>query len=889
MNSATIELTPERWQRVNEVFDKAVKMDVATRERFLERTCADDPDLLAYIKSLIEADGAPDQTVHNAIAEAMNVTFTTQPDKADDIAGARIGPYRVERLIGQGGMGAVYLAQRADEEFEQVVAIKLGRHKLVDPMTKARLKAERQILANLDHPNIARLLDGGTTDEGVPYIVMEYIDGVRIDTYCDVHRLSLDERLVLFQSICRAVHYAHQNLVIHRDIKPGNILVTTDGTPKLLDFGIAKLVEKDGVATPGLTHEGVSLMTPENASPEQVRGLAVTTATDTYSLGLLLHRLLTGLPAFELDDLSPSEFARVVCEQPATQPSRRLATMPMNVSHLQTVRHASLDEIAADRQRTIESLRRAMRGDLDTIVLKALRKEPERRYLSPLQLADDIERYRRAMPIRAHADSWRYRTAKFLQRHAFGVSVAVGGIVLLCGFVATLFLQNERIRAERDHAQSVSQFLEEIFSAPDPANARGLDITAKEILAEGSARIANELDEQPAIRAALMETIGRVYFNLGEYPPSIDMLEQSLELRRVTDGAGSASVASAENALAEALIRTADYPRAETLLLSSLETHRELFGDSGSPVATNRFNLAELYLANGDLDAAETQARQSIAIFASLQPRPAIALAEAKNVLARILQTRGELKETETLLREAIQLLETAEGDDHPLMAYYLQSLAVLLKSKGALDDAEATFARSIAVTRRVLGDEHDLVATTLTMLGSLQHERGDLAAAETAYREALKLDIAIRGEVHPFVGYDLTSLAGLLHDKGEYASAEEALRRALSIYDSTLDDDHQYIASALTELGAVLRSAGRHLEALGVLQRALEIRQRDYDDSNPLLASTAIEYGLVLWEVGRQDEARPLIETHGRRIAETTGRRAQRARIALELTGIQL
>ncbi|HLT90105.1 MAG TPA: serine/threonine-protein kinase [Woeseiaceae bacterium] len=877
MSSRTIELTPERWRRVEELFAAAQARDPAARSAYLAEACGDDAELRRYVESLLGADPAIASSVEDAISRTAREAFADEREAEDGIAGTRIGAYRIERLLGYGGMGVVYLARRDDRQFERQVAIKLGKRRLLDPMTEARLRSERQILANLDHPNVARLLDGGTTEDGVPYLVMEYIDGIRIDEYCDRHRLSIRERLELFRVICDAVHYAHQALVVHRDIKPSNILVTAKGEPKLLDFGIAKLVDAEGVAGDGLTRTGVAVLTPEHASPEQLAGRPVTTATDVYALGVLLHQLLTGLPLHDLQGLSPAEVARTVCQVPPLKPSDRLAAA-------QRARGDSvgLRAVARDRQLQVESLIRTLKGDLDTIVLKAVHKEPERRYVSAAKLSDDVDAYLKSLPISAQPDSWAYRTGKFVRRHKLAVAMSGAFLAVLYTMLVALFVQNERIMAERDHAREIARFLEDIFTSPDPANTRGLDITAKEILATGAARITTELANKPEIQSSLMETIGRVYLNLGEYAPSIDMLEKSLELRMETLGSDHPTVAQAKNELAAALIRKAEYTRARTLLEESLELNRREQGAASREVAENLYNLAELHLAMGELDSAERYAKESIDIYTPIQAEHAIELAEAKNALARILQVRGDLDRTEALLREAIGIVEARAGSDHPLMAYYLQNLGVLLKSKGDLDAAERTLNEAIDAARRILGEKHDLVATTLAIQGSLLHGRGDYPAAEQAYREALALDAEARGESHPFVGYDMTSLAMLLHDKGDLAGAESLLGGALAIYAESLDENHQYVASALTELGAVLTSAGRPGEALAHLERALEIRRLDYAEDTVFFASTLSEYGSALLALGDTDRARPLIERSAAVLAEHDDRRARRARMAL-------
>ena len=873
MNSRTIELTPARWARVEALFEGASSLEPAHRDAWLARECADDPELREYVAALVADDGDLGEQVARAIVDTAGEAFS----EADSLEGEHIGPYRVERLIGSGGMGIVYLARRADEQFDQQVAIKLGRHRLMDPQTEQRLKSERQILANLDHPNIARLFDGGTTAEGVPYLVMEYIDGIRIDAFCDKERLDIRERLSLFQTICRAVHYAHQNLVIHRDIKASNILVTGDGVPKLLDFGIAKLTDTQGAATDGLTREGAVIMTPQNAAPEQVLGRTITTATDTYALGLLLYKLLTGINAFPLDELTPAQIARIICESDPVRPSQRIAQIRAG----RDGDTRTSDVLGYDRSTTTERLRKRLRGDLDTIVMNALRKEPERRYGSVEALAADISLHQKSMPIEARSDSWRYRTGKFLRRHYVGATASAAVVALLVSFAIVLSIQNQRIAEQRDRAREVSRFLEDVFMAPDPSRSNGETVTARELLDAGANRIRGGLGNSPGIQAELMGTIGRVYFNLGVYEPSVEMLESTLALRTQELGDDHELVAAAQNDLARSLIWRADYGRAGELLEQALETARQVHGDRSAEVAEILRNRAELALQTGDLAAAEQSASTSIDIFAAMGPDYRLELTTTKAALARILQVRGDLDRTETLLREAIELV--ADGGNDISLAYYQQNLAVVLRSKGDLDGAETALEESIATSRRLFGDTHDLLAATLMDQGTLLHHKGDLDGAEPLMREALALNTSIRGASHPFVGVDMILLGMLLHDKEKLGEAEALLRDSLALFQSSPDPENQYTASALTELGSVLAATGRVDEALGMLDRALTIRERDYGPGDALFAATKTEYADVLTHLGRFDEAERLLQQSVAVLAGSSGRRAMRANRAYE------
>lgn len=714
---------------------------------------------------------------------------------------------------------------------------------------------------------------------------MEYIDGVPIDHYCDSRRLTIDERLQLFRTICSAVHYAHQNLVVHRDIKPTNILVTREGAPKLLDFGIAKLLDAGGAATRGLTREGILMMTPENAAPEQVIEQTITTATDTYALGTLLYRLLSGHPPYRLSG-SPKDVADMICRGEPELPS---AMVRVGWREPETRGRAfgnlTPEIISRYRGTTTDKLSRRLKGDLDNIVMTALRKEPERRYRSASEFSEDLRLHQASLPVVARPDTWGYRSGKFLRRHVAGAVMSAVLVGLLVAFGIVMSLQNRRIAEERDTAMEVSRFLERIFTAPDPGNARGLDVTAKEILARGAERISAELSAQPVIQAALMETIGRVYLNLGQYEPAIEMLGESLRIRQAEFGEGHAQVAAVKSELGLALTRTADYGRASELLESALAQNRRDEGDRGPSVAKSLYNLSELAMATGDLERSRTLAAESLGIFESYGERYPREIAEGKSGLARILRARNELAAAEQLYREAIAVTREHFGDDHPDIAYFLQNLAVVLRARGELDDAEAMFEESIAVTRRVLGEEHSLVAGSLVMLGALRRERGEFEAADAAFTEALAIHTRARGPDHPFVGYDMTSLAMLRSDQGRLTEAETLLRQAIAIFESSVGPDHQYVASALTELGVVLTDGGAPGDGLPLLERARDIRASDYGPEDPLMAATVAAYGHALARLGRFEEAEQAMLASVPHLVEAGVRPDRRARRVLAWT----
>ena len=522
-------MSADRWQHTWDLFHQALERPVRERSEWLETACHD-VVLRQEVAALLAAHEAPGGILDEPVAVAANTLLETalEDAPAEQPPPDRIGPYEIVRVLGEGGMGTVYLARRADGEIDRLVALKTVRPDLSTPELIRRFRQERQIAATLVHPSIARLLDVGTDAGGQPYLVMEYVEGEPIDRHCDAGALPLERRLELFRLVCAAVHFAHQRLVVHRDLKPGNILVGADGVPKLLDFGIAKLLESDGEEDGDATRTAVHLMTPEYASPEQVRGEPVGTASDQYSLGVLLYRLLTGRRPYRTTSSLPHDLARAVCEE---EPERPSTAARQAADHDGEARLPS--GLAPDR------LHRRLRGDLDEIVLRALRKEPDRRYSSVAHLAEDLRLYLEGLPVVARRGSTYYRAAKHVRRHRAAFGSAAAAILLIIAAAVTFAVQAGRLgralhRAgrEQSRAERVSDFLIDVFKVSDPGQARGSTVTAREILDRGAARITEELHDEPDAAAAMMDVMGQVYANLGLYPRAQELLEAALSQRR---------------------------------------------------------------------------------------------------------------------------------------------------------------------------------------------------------------------------------------------------------------------------------------------------------------------------------------------------------------------
>lgn len=713
-----------RWNKVQALFEAALERQPAEREAFLREASAGDSTLCEEVKALLEADAAPHSLLDGFAGDAINLPEVLS------LEGKLIGVYRIVRQIGVGGMGNVYLAERADGQFEQKVALKLIKLGLGSEEILKRFQSERQILARLQHPNIARLFDGGLTADGRPFFTMEFVEGKPVDQYCDQHQLSVDERLELFQTVCAAVQYAHRNLVVHRDLKPSNILVTEDGAVKLLDFGIAKLLgagdEAQSLAT--LTQMGQRVMTPEYASPEQVRGEPITTASDVYSLGVILYELLSGHRPYQLTDRSPAEVEKAIS---TTEPKK-----PSTVaSHTEAGIAATPEIISLVRSTQPEKLRRQLAGDLDNICLMALRKEPERRYHSVEQFLQDLTRHLQGLPVAARPSTVGYRAQKFVQRHKLGVAMTAALVFLISGLIGfyTWRLANERDRAqlEAQKAAQVSAFLVDLFKVSDPSEARGRTITARELLDRGAQRLANELADQPEVQAQMMEVTGTVYQSLAQLDSASALLEKSLVIRRKLPGNVQADIARTLWVLGKVKVEQGDYNAADSLQRLALDMRRNLFGNQHEEVA------------------------------------------QSLSSLGKIMYQKGEYAPAETLHREALAIRRALFGEVHPGVALNLDDLGWLMYERGKYDAADSLHRQALAIRQKLFGAENLEVAESLNNLGGALYAKGDYENAEPLIREGLAIRRKLLGDDHPQTTFNLTNLAVLLEAKHAYDEAE--------------------------------------------------------------------------------------------------------------------
>jgi eukaryotic-like serine/threonine-protein kinase len=755
--------------------------------------------------------------------------------------------------LGVGGMGEVFLAERADAEFEQQVAIKVVYGG--SPGIQSRLRIERQILAQLDHPNIAHLLDGGSLPDGGAYIVMEYIDGLPIDAYCDSNRLDIAARLRLFQTVCAAVHYAHQNLIVHRDLKPSNILVTAAGVPKLLDFGIAKLLDERQAMhyTVAVTHADIRVMTPDHASPEQVRGEAITTSSDVYVLGVLLYKLLTGASPFVIPSMRLTDIERAICEKDPPLPA-------------QAVNTADSASIAAVRNTTANRLRRTLGGDLDNIVLMAMRKEPKRRYSSSQQMASDIQRYLDGKPVIARRDTLSYRSAKFVRRHWLPVAASVSVIFLILAFSMTTYVQSMRIAAERDRAaaervvadrertraEEVSSFLVNLFKLSDPQENRGNQITARELLDSGAQRLQAGLQDQPATKAALLSTVGAVYDSLGQYKEALPMLTESLALQPQShDKSRIATLLE----LASARRHAGDLSGAEAPLQEALQLSQSDFGATSQEFGRSLWSLGQLRYRQNRLVDAQQLYNRGLDILES-SAAPATDISGLLDDLAQVYADQQQWALARQTYQRALAVDRRVLGDDHPRVAMHLHNLAVVAQNMGDLKLAEMLYHDAIRRKERAYGVGDPQTADAIDNYGTLLQREGRLAEAEPLLRSALAMTLSRYGPDHYNVGYARVSLAMLLHDQGNLAAAEDEFRQALAVYDKSLSANHQYRAAALMHFARLLVDRGKPDEALRLSAQSLDIWNATSSPSGPRTAQAHAIHAYALAHLGKPREA---------------------------------
>lgn len=818
-------MDPLRWKKIKSTFEDVVAKPASERELFLDQTCVDDGDLKTEVSSLLEYHAKADRFL-----EPLDHNLERQPDP---YIGKLFGHYRVDKVLGHGGMGAVYKALRDDGQFQKQVAIKFVRPGVWSKELALRFHEERRTLARLEHPNIASLLDGGTTGDGVPYLVMEYVNGIPIDEYCDAARLSIAERLKLFRIVCSAVQYAHQNLVVHRDVKPGNILVTAEGIPKLLDFGIAKLLSDDQRTEPGdMTRVGLKFVTLEYASPEQIRGEPITTAGDAYSLGVLLYKLLTGHRPYQFKSRLPHEITRVVCEQDPRKPSATILRIEEEEAGDLPTRTTTPEEISALRACSPQKLYRHLSGDLDNIILKTLQKDPHRRYPSVEQLSEDIRRHLEGLPVTARQDTVVYRGTKFLKRHMVSVAAtAVVFIALAVGIIGVLWQAN-KVKQEAAKAEQINAFLQEMLSSADPAKG-GKDVTVAQTLDQAVVRVNQELVAQPEIAATVLHTIGETYVALGLYDKASSQLERSLEIRHEVLGDEHEDISTSLHSLAYIAQLKRDFARADSLYQRAIAMHQKVHPDPDKHLALMMTDWGSLLRDRRENNRALSVLKESVEMHRALFGRESREYASALVTLGPALQDNQELTVAESVYREALDIRKRLSGDEHVDVGFALNNLAFVLVEKGDIESAEVMFRQSLAIWRKALGNDHPQVTTGLLNLAGILQKRGKLDEAEKYLMDALALSKK-QTTPDPMLLSAIEHLLGRnMNLRGYPAQAEPYLRETIIFRRQLFPPSHYVVAIAEFELGRSLTMLKRYPEAEVVLGGAYKSLTLSFGDSN--------------------------------------------------------
>jgi len=772
--------------------------------------------------------------------------------------------YKIIEELGKGGMGIVYKAEQI-KPVEREVALKVIKLGMDTAQVVARFESERQALAVMEHPHIAKVFDAGATETGRHYFVMELVRGVPITEYCDTYNLTTRERLELFIPVCQAVQHAHQKGVIHRDLKPSNVLVTIQEdkpVPKIIDFGIAKATEHRLTEKTVFTEQGQLIGTPEYMSPEQAEmsGLDVDTRTDIYSLGVLLYELLVGALPFESETLRKAGFAeiqRIIRETEPPKASTRLSSL----GDIQT-------SIAKHRRTDPSSLHRQLKGDLDWIIMKAMAKDRIQRYASSSELASDIDRHLKHEPIQASPPSTIYRARKYIRRHRTGVvAVALIGLALVIGIAGTSMgmvkarRAEEKARQEAETAQQVSGFLVDLFRVSDPSEAKGNSITAREILDKGAQKIQTELEDQTVIQARMMNTMGMVYMNLGLYERSSALLEKALELRQKTHGENHPEVAESCYSLSRLYLEQARYAEAESLVKRSLDIRKEVLGMENSLTADSFKALGEIYRMMKKVDEAEYFFKQSLEIREKVFGPEHSSVATSLSSLANVANILGQYDQAEHLYKRALGIWEKTLEPDDLRIVHCLGNLAVIYEQQDKFAEAEPLYKRCLSLCEKVYGPDHPNLSVILNNLGLLYSRQGRFTESEPLLKRSITIREKALGPEHPAFAQGLDNLAIDYCHKGKFEDAIPIFQRALKIREKALGPDHPDVADSLNNLAATYKHLKMYEEVESLFNRALSIWRKAYGADHPSLASSLHNLGATYLDLGEFEKAEPLIQ----------------------------
>jgi eukaryotic-like serine/threonine-protein kinase len=798
----TLEETAQ-WQRIKELFDAALGCDPGERGEFLSRACGSDAALRAEIESLLFAHAHADALSRGPIG------IDAPPELHE---GDCIGPYRLIRRIGEGGMGQVWLADQT-EPLQRLVALKLIRSSLFDDSLLQRFEAERQSLAVMEHPAIAKVFDAGLTPSGQPYLVMEYVAGEPITHYCDRKQLTIRERLELFARVCDGVQHAHQKAVIHRDLKPANILVIeVDGqpAPRIIDFGLASIVKPGSGAEDARSNPVAG--TPGYMSPEQLAGADLDTRSDVYSLGVVLYELLTGSLPFDVKGWREEQLSRLVSrieELPLIPPSRRLSS-------------ESAGEAGKRRRCSPRQLARQLSGDPDLITAKALERDRARRYGTPLELAADIRRFLTDRPIEAHPPGTRYSLQKYLRRHRLGAAMALVLALVLAGAAVLQTMALRRIARERDRANRITSFMTGMFKVSDPSQARGNQVTAREILDKASSQIDTGLASDPYLQSQMMMIMGLTYENLGIYDRAESLYRNAAAIRQGQLGLDNDDTLKSQAAVGWVLYRRGRYHESEAILRQVLASRQSHFGPKNADTLAVMSYLGVVLNEEGHSAEAESLERQVLDARRRMLGDTNSETLSAMNHLSLALLGEGKWAEAERLDRDQLTTYRRIEGNDSPHALMAAENLGIVLYREGRFAEAEALDRENLASKRRVLGPDHPETVRSMNTLTAVLTDEGKLEEAQSLAEQVLAIRTRLLGADHPLTITAMSNLAEILTRLGDYKGAQDLLEKARATATRVLGVNSPQATMVTYNLACLALRRGQRSEAIRLLRDAL-------------------------------------------------------------------
>ncbi len=808
------------WAEIKTIFFKAIELDGKERDVYLNDVCRT-PELKKEILTLIFAHDKSENFLEDSIIPYEPIT-----DNSNLFIGKTFGKYKIDKLIARGGMGLVYLGLR-DDEVKQKAAVKIINPGVSSSTVIKRFQAERQTLANLNHPNISRLLDGGITDDGIQFLVMEYIDGIPIDIYCDENKLSIKDRLNLFLKVAAVVQYAHQNLVVHRDLKPTNILITKDGEPKLLDFGIAKILSPEGERLETVTQRGMWNLTPDYASPEQIKGETITTSSDVYSLGIVLYKLLTGHSPYKIKSAFHSDISKIITQSEPTKPSEIIFKTIANESE-EEKSEINPQTISVTREGSIDKLHKKLIGDLDNIVSMAIRKEVSRRYSSVEHFAEDIKRYLSYRPVMAHQDSLVYRTKKFLRRNkTIVIPVSIIFVLINLGLAGVLWQgfiaakERDIAKLEAEKSNRIKSFLLEMISSPDPLK-DGSEVKVIEVIQKASDKLKVELADHPQIEAEIRTMLANTYQNLGVYDS------------------------------------------AETELLKADLITKKVFGNKSVETAGSLKSLALIYHYKGDYEKAEKYFKESLSLLKSIETTPSFQTALILDAYGTFVADQGDMEKSEMLTEEALEIAESIKGSEDQEVAIIKNNLATSYHTLNKLDKAEKLYNESLRVFRKHFGNYHLRVSSSLNNLAFIYIYKEDHQKALPLLKESLEIKRTILGENHPDLIQSYSNVGSTYFNLIKYDSAEIFIKKSIDVGLKNYDSENISLSRTYMWYGRLLDGMKNFKKSVFYLEKSYLIRKRELGEKNKLVLSCQSLLGQTYLNSGNYSEAEHhLIESY--------------------------